>query len=198
MILSNIAILEAINRGALTIEPLAGTNPLDSPFNTSAVDLRLGSEVLIPKRTHPVALDLRRSGIAGFLHQNSDRIAISDRQPFTLTQNQFVLANTLERVSFPIWQDQQCYSARVEGKSSLARCGILIHFTAPTIHAGFEGKITLEMINMSAHDFLLYPGMFICQLIVEEVRSSPILAPNQFSGQTRPSGVRPHPASPDN
>lgn len=101
------------------------------------------------------------------------------------------MTNTLERVSFPIREDQQCYSARVEGKSSLARCGILIHFTAPTIHAGFEGTITLEMINMSVHNFLLYPGMYICQLIIEEVRGSPISAPNQFIGQTRPAGVVP-------
>jgi dCTP deaminase len=76
-------------------------------------------------------------------------------------------ANTLERVNFRVRQDQQCYSARVEGKSSLARCGILIHFTAPTIHAGFEGRITLEMINMGVHNLLLYPGMFVCQLIIE-------------------------------
>jgi dCTP deaminase len=176
--------------GAFSIEPLAGSDPSSAPFNASAIDLRLGNEVLIPKKNYPVAIDLRNPGIAGFLHQNSERKTIYDDQPYTLTKDQFVLTNTLERVAFPIREEgQQCYSARVEGKSSLARCGVLIHFTAPTIHAGFEGTITLEMINMSAHNFLLYPGMYICQLIIEEVRGLPISALNQFSGQTGPAGV---------
>jgi len=189
MILSNNAILAAIDRGALTIEPLAGRDPSASPFNTSAVDLRLGTEILIPNADQPVALDLRRAGISSFLHQHSSKRVISDDQPYTLRKGTFVLGNTMEKVNFPLLTEQQCYSARVEGKSSLARCGILVHFTAPTIHAGFRGTITLEMINFGGTDFLLYPGMFICQLIVEEVTGSLIGTPNQFSGQTRPAGV---------
>lgn len=190
MILSNQAILEAMADGAFSIEPLAGKDPSNAPFNTSAVDLRLGNEVFVPTKNHPVTIDLRDGGIIGFLHENSNRFSITERQPYTLVPNEFVLATTLERVFFsPRNQDQQCYSARVEGKSSLARCGILVHFTAPTINTGFEGNITLEMINMGVYKFQLYPGMFICQLIIEEVKGSPIAAPNQFSGQSRPSGV---------
>ena len=192
MILSNQAILDAMDQGAFSIAPIEGRDPSGAPFNASAIDLRLGTEVLIPKKNYPVAIDLRNPGIAGFLHQISDRFTMNDHQPFTLEKNEFVVTNTLERVSFPIREEgQQCYSARVEGKSSLARCGILVHFTAPTIHAGFEGPITLEMINMSAHSFLLFPGMYICQLIIEEVRGLPIAAPNQFSGQTGPAGIVP-------
>ncbi len=189
MILSNGAILSGIRDGWFQIEPLAGHDPSSAPFNTSAVDLRLGREVLVPKKQVPVSIDLRNAGIAGFLHQNSARRQISEDQPFVLRKGQFVLTNTLERVSFPIRAGEQCHSARVEGKSSLARCGILVHFTAPTIHAGFEGTITLEMINLSEHDFLLFPGMYICQLIVEEVKGAPIAAPNQFTGQSGPAGV---------
>jgi dCTP deaminase len=77
----------------------------------------------------------------------------------------------------------------VEGKSSLARCGILIHFTAPTIHAGFNGTITLEIINLGPVRFLLTPGLFICQLIIEEIQGAPANAPNQFRGQTGAAGV---------
>jgi dCTP deaminase len=189
MILSNTAILEAIDRGALAIEPLAGKDPSAPPFNTSAVDLRLGTEILVPQANYPLALDLRKPGISYFLHQHSKRRVISDDQPYTLKNGTFVLGNTMEKVDFPILEGQQCYSARVEGKSSLARCGILVHFTAPTIHAGFRGTITLEMINFGGTDFLLYPRMFICQLIVEEVTGSLIGAPNQFSGQIGPAGV---------
>ena len=189
MILSNIAILEAISKGALTIEPLAGTNASDAPFNTSAVDLRLGTEILVPT-SNPVAMDMTKPGISSFLHQNSKAYTISHVQPYPLKRGTFVLGNTMEKIGFPILPDRQCYSARVEGKSSLARCGVLVHFTAPTIHAGFTGTITLEMINFNENDFLLYPGMFICQLIIEEVRGSLVETPNQFSDQNSTFGCR--------
>ena len=73
----------------------------------------------------------------------------------------------------------------------MTRCGILIHFTAPTIHAGFEGTITLEIINLGPIEFLLYPDMRICQLIIEEVKGIPTDAPNQFRGQKDAVGVLP-------
>ena len=101
-----------------------------------------------------------------------------------------ILAQTFENVNFPLNSEGEVtYSARVEGKSSLARCGILIHFTAPTIHAGFSGPITLEIINLGPFTFLLSPGMYICQLIIEEVKGTPLSAPNQFSGQSTPAGL---------
>jgi dCTP deaminase len=84
MILSNTAILEAMDRGALTIEPLAGRDPSASPFNTSAVDLRLGTEILVPIADQPLALDLRKPGISSFLHQHSRKCTISEDQPFKL------------------------------------------------------------------------------------------------------------------
>lgn len=189
MILSNIAILEGINKGYFNISPLENQDPSQKPFNTSAIDLRLGSELIIPTVKSPVVLDLRMSGIANFLTQNSQKKVLSSDQPFRLNRNQFVLGITLETVSFPIFTNGPCFSARIEGKSSIARCGVLVHFTAPTIHAGFEGVITLEILNLGPHDFLLTPEMYICQLIVEEVRGCPINAPNQFSGQTGPAGI---------
>ena len=101
-----------------------------------------------------------------------------------------ILAQTFENVNFPLNSEGEVtYSARVEGKSSLARCGILIHFTAPTIHAGFSGPITLEIINLGPFTFLLSPGMYICQLIIEEVKGTPLSAPNQFSGQSTQAGI---------
>ena len=189
MILSNTEILSAIKQSAIQISPLAGEDPSQPPFNTSAIDLRLGNEVVVPKADTPVQLDLRRSGIAKFLNDHSEKKTITEDQPYSLRKNILVLGQTLERVAFPIHEDGTCYSARVEGKSSVARCGILVHFTAPTIHTGFEGHITLEIINLGPVDFLLTPNMFICQLIVEEVRGTPANAPNQFKGQNTPSGL---------
>ena len=188
MILSNVEIVACLNDGRFRIDGLDERDPTKSPFNSSAVDLRLGDEIVVPNKGTPAAIDLRGAGIAKFLQDNSTTHKITDMLPYTLTKGQFVLATTREKVDFPLASGQS-YSARVEGKSSLARCGILVHFTAPTIHAGFEGNITLEMINLSEINFLLYPGMYICQLIVEQVHGLPQEAPNQFKGQRKPAGV---------
>jgi dCTP deaminase len=190
MILSNIEIVKCLKRKCFEIGPLAAYDPGRAPFNTSAVDLRLSDEILVPGAAAPVQLDLTKPGIATHLAKNSERHTITKVRPYSLQPNQFILAKTIEAVKFPIRGGKKCYSARVEGKSSLARCGILVHFTAPTIHAGFEGTITLEVINMGPGGFLLSPGMYFCQLIIEEVRGCPVVAPNQFKGQTTAAGLK--------
>jgi dCTP deaminase len=189
MILSNVEILKGITEKSFSITKLSGLDPTKSPFNTSAVDLTLSSEIVIPKFDVPIQLDLRKPGIAKLLSQNSKSITITDEQPFMLTNGQLVLGKTNEAVAFPLIGGEYCYSARVEGRSSIARCGVLVHFTAPTIHAGFEGTITLEIINLGPADFLLYPGLKICQLIIEQVKGIPTDAPNQFKGQCKAAGV---------
>jgi dCTP deaminase len=189
MILSNVEIIKAIKNGYFNIEPLPHADPSQAPFNTSSIDLHLGNEILSPKKDAPVQMDLRKGNIANFLATHSERHIITEQQPYSLKRGEFVLAKTLEKVSFPLLNSDICYAARVEGRSSLAKCGILIHFTAPTIHAGFEGTITLEIINFGINDFLLVPELPICQLIIEEVKGSPADAPNQFKGQSSPAGV---------
>jgi dCTP deaminase len=191
MILSNVEILKAIERGDFNITPLAGKDPTRAPFNTSAVDLRLGPQINVFKSDGvPVNFDLRKPGLANFLHMHSEKHSISANRPYALNKGDFILGQTMERVSFPLLKGPKCYSARVEGKSSLARCGIIVHFTAPTIHAGFSGPITLEIINLGPITFMLYPEMFFCQLIIEEVCGTPAESPNQFSGQVSPSGAK--------
>jgi dCTP deaminase len=75
-------------------------------------------------------------------------------------------------------------AARVEGKSSLARFGLAIHVTAPTIHAGFDGHIRLEMVNHGKLPIRLRTGMRICQLIFEQTLGTPEKGyQGQFSGQ---------------
>ena len=187
MVLSNVEIVKALKNRAFEIQGLETFEPSERPYNTNAVDLRLGSEIIVPHAERPVTLDLRKPNIAQFWSENSKKFVISKEQPYVLVPNKFVLANTFEKVNFPL-SDGQCYGARVEGKSSLARCGILVHFTAPTNHAGFYGPITLEMINLGPVEFLLFPSMYICQLIVEEVKGCPLDAPNQFKGQTNVAG----------
>lgn len=187
MVLSNVEILKALRAKHIIIDPIAGDNPAVAPFNTSAVDLRLGNQLMIPPNSGPAAYDLRNPGLADFLTSICKREELSENRPYTLKPGKLVLGKTLEYVSFPLGK-KVCYSARVEGKSSLARCGILVHFTAPTIHAGFSGTITLELINLGSYGFLLYPEMFVCQLVIEEVKGSPASAPSQFHGQRTPAG----------
>lgn len=188
MILSNIEILDCIKKGLFSISTLTGNeNPSENPFNTSAIDLRLGNEVLVPDKA-PIALDLRSPGIAKLLNSISKKVTITEVTPYALKRGEFVLMSTVERVKFPLNQGDVSYGARVEGKSSIARCGILVHFTAPTIHGGFEGPITLEILNLGPNDFLLSPNMYICQLIIEEIKGCPIRKDSQFQGQNTPAG----------
>jgi dCTP deaminase len=137
-----------------------------------------------------VNIDLRRGRFADLFGPNSSSRKITHDQPYSLMPGKLVLANTFERVELPIVPGQPALAARVEGRSSFARCGLLVHFTAPTIHAGFNGKITLELINLGAIPILLYPQAFICQLIVEEVAGTPLRNNSQFQDQARPGGSR--------
>jgi dCTP deaminase len=193
MILCNTEIQRAIDEGRLIIRP----EPLprrpaegqECPYGTHAVDLTLADEISIP-RLGTYVIDLtRRGSLAEFLVQNSERRKIDPTQGFTLDPHQFVLARTREHVELPILpHPATCLAARIEGKSSRARCGLLVHFTAPTVHPGFKGTLTLEMINLGPNAFMLKPGMAIAQLIIEEVMGSPFENASQFQGQTTPEG----------
>ena len=106
-----------------------------------------------------------------------------------LQPDRFVLGRTLEWVELPILADQEtCLAARIEGKSSRRGSGSLSTSPSPTVHPGFAGTLTLEMINLGPSSFMLRPGMAIAQLIVEEVRGRPIRNPSQFQGQQNPAG----------
>ncbi|HEY0613176.1 MAG TPA: dCTP deaminase [Candidatus Elarobacter sp.] len=188
VILSNVDIVAAIDAGDLAIEPLYGRDPTAPPFNTSAVDLRLGTTILVPKADDPISHRLHLSYSADYIGRNADAHEITSDRPFTLRRDRFVLARTAERVSLPIRPGRPAYAARVEGKSSRARLGMLVHFTAPTIHAGFSGCVTLEIINLGAANIDLVPGVFICQLVVERVSGLPVAVANNFSGQASPAG----------
>lgn len=194
MILSNSAIFIALDEKRLVIEPEpAPRDPNDAPdadwpYGTTAVDLRLGDEISWFNEGLAVNIDLRRGNFAQLFGPNSTSRKISEEQPFVLMPGKLVLANTLERVELPIIEGMPALAARVEGRSSFARCGVLVHFTAPTIHAGFSGRITLELINLGPIPILLFPTMYICQLIVEEVEGVPLRNDSQFQGQLQPSG----------
>lgn len=188
MILSNVKIVEALQRGHISIAPLPHLRPEEAPFNTSAIDLTLGDEILTPRGGANITFALREKFSPDFLERNWRTVKITEDQPFKLKSNLLVLGRTAERVRFPINPNGPNYSARVEGRSSHARLGLVVHLTAPTIHADFEGTVTLEMVNLGPYPLELTPGIKICQLIVETVDGIPAFASNQFRGQSSPQG----------
>ena len=200
MILSDTAIFEALDDGRLAIAPEPAPRlGNDSPFSTCSVDLTLSPRIQVPAETElGLVADLRAGrDVAGTLDVLTEPQEIDPRQGWRLNQAEFVLGQTAERVHLRLPSDlgdaaggKPILAARVEGRSSLARFGLVVHFTAPTIHAGFEGHITLEMMCLSATPFTLYPGMRICQLIFEPLLGIPGTRESQFQHQDRPTGAR--------
>jgi dCTP deaminase len=193
MILSNVEIHRALDDRRLVLDPepfprIPGALDVDCPYQASAVDLRLGDEISYFNRDLPLNIDLRGGGFAKLFGPNSNRTKITHEQPFVLVPNRLVLGKTLERIELPVGAEGYCLAARIEGKSSYARCGLLVHFTAPTIHAGFSGTITLELYNLGPFSIGLYPGAYVCQLIVETVKGVPFRNDSQFQGQLAPGG----------
>ena len=85
-----------------------------------------------------------------------------------LQPHRLVIGKTLEYIVLP-----DHIAARIEGKSTLARFGLSVHVTAPTVIAGFEGNLYLEMNNIGPFPILLKKGMRIAQLILEQVGLPP-------------------------
>ncbi len=147
MILSDKHIKEKINNKDIIFDPPID---LDNALSACSVDLRLHSEFCTFN-------DL------GEL----ERITIKDGEPFILNPGQFALASTLEKVKIP-----DNMAARLEGRSSIARLGIIVHSTASLIETGFIGQITLELANLGPKPVKLYPGMRICALSFEMLTST--------------------------
>lgn len=193
MILSDVDIKKALREKKIIIDPL----PDDTQFNSSSLDLRLNGEFkeynpeLLKKKGIEVTInysELCFPELKGFFvdlkKENNGSIIIRP--------NKFILAQTLERITLPL--DAQI-AARVEGRSSAARLGLVVHLTAPTIHSGFSGKITLEIINHGPCCIRLDPKRDrICQLIFECISSKPTKANlSQFNGQTSIIGTSKRP-----
>jgi dCTP deaminase len=195
MILSNRGIQGALDQGRLVIQPEPSprepiVNGPACPYNTTAVDLRLGRFISVPKRDEPFNFDLRKGGLAKFLADRCEPVDLTRPGGFVLDRGNLILAQTLEHVGLPLFEDKPPLAARIEGKSSGARIGLLVHFTAPTVHAGWEGPLTLEMINLGPASIALWYEQPICQLIVEEVDAIPFANPSQFHKQVTPPGTR--------
>ena len=175
---------EAENR--LVIEPA----PEDVQIQPASVDLRLGGTFKTfvtplgdPSKAKPI--DVTAALDPSWMETQTITQVDGADAFYQLDPGVFTLATTIERVRIP-----RHLAARVEGKSSLGRIGLLVHATAGFIDPGFEGTITLEMTNLSPRPILLKLGMKICQLSlykmmgrVERPYGHPSLQ-SRYQGQT--------------
>ncbi|HET6241701.1 MAG TPA: dCTP deaminase [Arthrobacter sp.] len=120
-------------------------------------------------------------------------VEVNTGEPFILHPGEFVLGSTYETVTLP-----DDIAARLEGKSSLGRLGLLTHSTAGFIDPGFSGHVTLELSNMATLPIKLWPGMKIGQLCFFRLTSAaehPYGSGkygNRYQGQRGPTASRSH------
>lgn len=180
MILTDREIKMAIERRSIIIDP----SPDESAFASTSVDLTLDpalSEFKSSAIERVVDPSLDTFDHEAALGELTERFSINPKDGYPLQPKRLVLAWTAEYIDLrnDVW-----LAARVEGKSSLARLGLGIHITAPTIHAGFDGRIRLEVINHRAVPIRLRAGMRICRLVFEQTLGTPDKGyRGRFSGQ---------------
>lgn len=194
MILSNEGIKQAIKDGQIEIDP----PPEEDQYTTSALDLHVGDdfqcwdESKLKVKGHKHVLNLAEQSFkltaeAFLIPANLESDGSFIFAPYR-DNPRHVLAITRERITL---KPNSKIAARVEGRSSLARLGLIVHLTAPTIHARFPGKITLEMVNHGPFYLQIIPNKTrLCQLIFERLETEPSGdIKTDFSGQTKPSGA---------
>ena len=147
MILSRPDILRAFDEG-FTLDP----KPNDGDIDQVSINLRIGRRFSIFKAIpgHYSSIKVRHSL---FLDENTHLWETEDRDSYVLKPGEFVLAQTMERVTMP-----NHLMGLVEGRSSYARTGVTAHLAAPKIDPGYAGEITLEMTNDGANPIELVAG----------------------------------------
>jgi len=149
MILSDRSIREAMDAGRIIVDPFD-----DACLQPSSIDVKVSNLFRVFRNHSTAIIDVKKD-----LTDLTELVEIPDGEAFILHPGEFVLGSTLERIG--IAAD---LVARVEGKSSLGRLGLLIHSTAGFIDAGFDGHITLELSNVANLPITLYPSMKIGQV----------------------------------
>ena len=183
MIFSDKTIKEAIATGRVVIDPF---DP--AMVQPSSVDLRCDySFRVFENHRHPL-IDPKSPQ-----EDMTTLVEASEEDPFILHPGEFVLGATLETVGLA-----DDIVARLEGKSSLGRLGLLIHSTAGFIDPGFKGQVTLELSNVANLPIAIYPGMKIGQVSFYEL-TTPAENPygsagagSKYQGQQGPTASRIH------
>lgn len=178
MLLSDADLFQAVLSGEIELEPFSF-----DLIQPASVDVRLDAAFQVFNRETQTHIDPRRP------QRLTRLVEVPAGRPFVLQPGDFVLGSTVEHITLP-----DGLAARVEGKSSLGRLGLIIQ-TAGWIDPGFSGQITLELSNLSPMPILLWPDMPIGQLSVMQM-TSPAAVPygpgrgSKYQGQRGPTPSR--------
>src|SRR6476646_10829176 len=177
----------------------------DRTIATLIADGRIGIDPYDPALLQPSSVDVRVDRFFRVFHNArypyidvkqpqealTELVEMTGDEPFILHPGEFVLGSTLEVVSLP-----DDLVARLEGKSSLGRLGLLIHSTAGFIDPGFEGNVTLELSNVANLPITIYYAMPIGQISFVQV-DQPVERPyggsdagSKYQGQAEPTPSR--------
>jgi dCTP deaminase len=177
-VLSDRDIRASIEAGQVVIRPY---DPVD--LQPSSVDLHLDHSFRVFRNNRYPFIDVRKPQ-----PDLTELVTIGDDDPFILHPGEFVLGQTLEWVELP-----NDLVARLEGRSSLGRIGLLIHSTAGYVDPGWKGNLTLELSNVANLPIALYFGMKIGQISffrmtspVDRPYGSPSLG-SKYQGQSEPT-----------
>jgi dCTP deaminase len=158
VVLSDRDIRAEIEAGRIVIDPY-----IPEAVQPSSVDLHLDRRFRVFRNSRYPYIDVREPQ-----PELTELLEIAGDEPFILHPGEFVLGSTLERVGLP-----DDLVARLDGKSSLGRLGLLIHSTAGFVDPGWEGNLTLELSNVANLPITLYDGMKIGQISFQRL-SSPV------------------------
>ena len=181
MVLSDHTIREQIDAGRIKIEPFE-----PELVQPSSVDLRVDSSYRVFNNSKYPFINVKEP-----MEDLTTLVRPEEGEPFILHPGEFVLGQTLERVTLP-----NDLVARLEGKSSLGRLGLLIHSTAGFVDAGFSGNLTLELSNVANLPITIYHGMPIGQLSfmkMDRAVDSPYGTEengSKYQGQAEPTASR--------
>jgi dCTP deaminase len=149
MVLSDSDIKTAIEKGEIIIDPLD-----DSAIQPASVDLRLGSDLRVFDNHKFPVIDPMKP-----MPDLTRMVEIDELIPFVLHPGEFVLGVTMENIIVP-----NNIVARLDGKSSLGRLGLVVHSTAGFVDPGWSGRLTLELSNLANLPIYLYSGMKVSQI----------------------------------
>ncbi|KKS97572.1 MAG: deoxycytidine triphosphate deaminase, dCTP deaminase [Candidatus Gottesmanbacteria bacterium GW2011_GWA2_43_14] len=160
MILSDRDIKKNLITGKIKISP---PPDLTLQLGSCSVDLRLGKTFRIFEHSKQPYIDPFNTKYSADV---TKLVNVIDTEPFILHPGDFVLATTIEH--FELSDD---LVARLEGRSSLGRLGIVVHSTASIFEPGWQGRVVMELGNLGRMPVALYPGMRVCALTFEELSS---------------------------
>jgi dCTP deaminase len=148
-VLSDGTIRRLVDEGRISIDPW---DP--GLVQPASVDLRLGNSFRVFHNHRVTSIDLREPPT-----NLTEEVVIEEDEPFVIHPGEFCLGRTLEHVELP-----DDIVARIEGKSSLGRLGLIVHATAGFCDPGWRGTLTLELNNLTRVPIKLWPGLLIAQL----------------------------------